>query len=393
MPTSWIAAVTLFSPLAGPTAVSAQSALVVDAVSGKPLWSRNADEIRYPASTTKIMTGLLLLENTRPDDIIVAPPDIDKVGESSMNLKPGERVTARDMLYAIMLRSANDGCVAIAHHISGSVPKFAALMNERARQLGARNTQFNNPNGLNDNLHVTTAEDLALIAREAMRYPEFREVVRTKKYEITRSINQKDRMMINRNKWLAKDATADGIKTGYTRPAGLCYVGSATRNGFRVITSILKSENWQVDHKAMLDWSYRHYRVLEKWTPGEVVGKIAVEGGSVAEVPVFVGTHGHVVGREGSSPAERRIEPFPDLKAPIVAKQRLGEMVVVDADGYEQRVPVYAKEPVDRQTPLGGILNGGTLVMGTTFVGAYFWLRRRLRRPRTYARHRSLGLR
>ena len=393
MPASWIAAVALTPGFAGPVGVSAQSALIIDAMSGKPLWSRNADDPRYPASTTKIMTALLLIENTRPTDIIIAPVGIDKIGESSMNLKPGEQVSARDMLYAIMLRSANDGCVAIAHHISGSVPAFVELMNKRALEIGATNTTFNNPNGLNDNLHITTAEDLALIGREAMRYPEFREVVRTKKYEITRSINQKDRMMVNRNKWLAKDSTADGIKTGYTRPAGLCYVGSATRNGYRVITSILKSENWQVDHKAMLSWTYKNYREIEKWTPGEVVGSVPIQDGDRAEVPAFVATNGHVVGRADSRPATREIVPEPDLKAPIVVKQRVGTLRVTDSDGHVQEVPIYAKEPVGKRSPIGSILNGGTLVMGSTFLGAFLWLRRRWKRPsRTYARNRTFGI-
>ena len=190
--------------------ISAKSAIIIDAGSGKVLWERDADVLRYPASTTKIMTGMLLLERCLPDDLITAPVGIDKVPPSSMHLKPNEQVSAKDMLYALMLRSANDGAVAVADHVSGSIPAFAELMNERAREIGCRSTHFHNPNGLNDPEHVTTARDLAMIAREAMKYEAFREVVRTRKYQIQRTINQKDLFMVTRNRWLYKDSTADG---------------------------------------------------------------------------------------------------------------------------------------------------------------------------------------
>ena len=143
-----IASLTLTaSALSSALDVSAKTAIVIDASSGKVLWSKNPESSMYPASTTKIMTGLLLVEHCKPNDIITAPYDIETIKEASMHLKPGERVTAHDMLYAIMLRSANDGCYAIAKHISGSVEAFAKLMNERARQVGCSNTHFVNPNG------------------------------------------------------------------------------------------------------------------------------------------------------------------------------------------------------------------------------------------------------
>ena len=240
--------------------VSAPSAVIISAETGQVLWSKDAESPRFPASTTKIMTALLLIEHCGPDDIITAPLGIKDVKESSMHLEEGEKVTAHDMLYALLLRSANDGCVAVADHISGSVPAFAALMNERAKQLGCTHTHFDNPNGLNDPNHTISAHDLALIAREAMRHPEFRDVVKEYKHRITRSINQKDTWMVSHNKWLKKDATADGIKTGWTVPAGHCYVGSATRRGFRLITVVMHSDHWQEDHKKMLHWAYSTFQ-------------------------------------------------------------------------------------------------------------------------------------
>ena len=205
---------------AAPQPVGALSATAIDAASGKVLWSKDPDAPRFPASTTKIMTGLLLAERLKPTDTITAPWDVALVKESSMHLKPFERLSARDMLTALMLRSANDGCYAVAVRLAGSVDKFADMMNARAKEIGCTGTHFHNPNGLNDPQHYTTAHDLALIGREAMRNPLFASVVKTYKARIDRSINVKDEWMVNHDKRLLKDPTCDGIKTGWTVPAG-----------------------------------------------------------------------------------------------------------------------------------------------------------------------------
>jgi len=261
--------------------VSAASAIAIDAESGKILWQKNADASRFPASTTKIMTAMLLIENCTADEVIVAPPDIEKVGESSMHLKPGERITAADMLYALMLRSANDGCVAVADHIAGSVPKFVEMMNAKAKALGCTNTHFDNPNGLNDPKHTTTAHDLALIARAAMRYPIFEQVVRTTKHVIKRDPKiSRDDLMFNHDKLLMKDPSADGIKTGWTIPAGRCFVGSATRDGYRVITVVLKSQDWQKDDQILLNWAFADHNREYAFRPGQMLGPLPVEGGT-----------------------------------------------------------------------------------------------------------------
>jgi D-alanyl-D-alanine carboxypeptidase (penicillin-binding protein 5/6) len=188
-----------------------------------------------------------------------------------MNLKPGEKLTSRDLLYAIMLRSANDGCYAAAVHVAGSQAKFVEMMNARARQIGCTTAHFANPHGLTAAGHKLSARDLALIGREAMKFPSFREVVRTQKWVVTRSINQKDKQFYNRNRYLRQDPTADGIKTGFTTPAGQCYVGSATRNGYRLITAILGSKNHRKDHAALLNWGYANYQPFRWFAKDETV--------------------------------------------------------------------------------------------------------------------------
>ncbi len=374
--------------------VSAKTAIVIDASSGKVLWSKNPDSSMYPASTTKIMTGLLLVEHCRPDEIITAPPDIETVRESSMHLKPGEKVTARDMLYAIMLRSANDGCYAIAKHISGSVEAFSKLMNERARQVGCTNTHFHNPNGLNDLEHTTTAHDLALMARAAMKYPEFREAVRTYKYSISRSINTKDCVMINHDKWLKKDPTADGVKTGFTVPAGHCFVGSATRNGFRVITVVMKSDHWQQDHQELLNWAFNSFEKKRKITSGSIVGTLKIPGSNLKPISVAIAQEAYTLGEIGKGDVDYRatVVASPNLKAPIRKGERVGELVLKDSDGWLQKIPVVANSDVKAASVMQMVPGNSTssfIFGGALFVGVVIVQGRKRRRIKYYGRTTS----
>ena len=364
--------------------VNAQSAIILDEVSGKVLWSKDPDTQRFPASTTKIMTALLLIERCLPDEVIVAPKDIEKIGGASLHLKPGERVTVKEMLHAIMLRSANDGCVAAAVHIAGSVEAFSKLMNDRARQIGCKNTRFNNPNGLNDDLHVTTARDLALIAREAMKYPVFRDIVKKRKYTISRSVNVKDVRLVSKNKYLDMDPTADGIKTGFTNPAGHCFVGSATRDGYRLITVVLKSEDWKKDHAALLDWGFgTHERALIA-KAGQEVAKLEVEGARES-VPVTVPQDAYQVLAKKHA-ANLVVQPFPDrnIEAPIKQGQKMGVIRFSDEDGWEQTLPMVALISVDRGTSPFTLF----LLVGGVGSGAY-WLKKRTRRGGVFAKTRK----
>lgn len=327
--------------------VSAQSAIVIDAVSGKILYSKNADTLRFPASTTKVMTGMLLVEHCTPDEEIVAPPDIETVKEASMHLRPGEKVKAKDMLYAIMLRSANDGCYATAIHIAGSVPKFADMMNQRALEAGCTHTHFANPNGLHDKNHYTTAHDLAMIGRAAMRYQWFRDAVKTIKIKINRSVNWQDLWMINHDKWLRKDPTADGIKTGWTIPAGRCFVGSASRQGWRVITVVMKCQDWQKDHQALLDWSFKTFAKHDEVKVGELVGEVPVTGGMQTKVQLATDESAYAVEKRGQAVhPTRTLNIPPSQSAPISKGQHIGELILKDSDGFEQKIPLVATSDV-----------------------------------------------
>lgn len=331
--------------------VSAQSAAIFDEASGRMLWSKNADVLRYPASTTKIMTALLLIERCRPEEIIVAPKDTETVTNSSMHLRPGEKVSARDMLYAILLRSANDACHAVAVHIAGSDREFAKLMNQRAKQIGCKDPRFNNPHGLNDDKHLVSARDLGLIACEAMKYPEFRQAVKQKKYRVERSANQEDLWMINHNKALWHDPTTDGIKTGYTVPAGRCFVGSATRNGFRLITVILNSQDWKADHSAMLKWAFANYRVEKVADKGAVAGSVPVSGGQAAAAPaVLAGGLRVAVPKNQPDHLKQTVRYFERLQAPLRKGDMVGVWTVADGKGWQRSINLVAGAAVEPMT-------------------------------------------
>lgn len=320
-------------------------AAVIEERTGKYLWGRDPNTPRYPASTTKIMTTLLMLEKCAPEDVITAPSDVTKVRESSMNLRPGEGVRVKNMAYALMLRSANDGCYATAVHVAGSVGAFADMMNARAREIGCQNTHFSNPNGLHNSDHSTTPFDLCLIGREAMKREDFREVVKTKKFVIERSMNFADRMMENHNKILWLDSTADGVKTGWTIPAGHTYVGSATRDGMRIIDSLMYAEKWKDDQKRIMDWAFSEYELKTEMEKGPVPASLLTGAGLECEAELRETAYACV--HKSGDMVETTVE-VADGARPYRTGDRVGNLVIKDKDGFVQKKPIYAtsNEPV-----------------------------------------------
>src|SRR5687767_2699840 len=219
------------APAAAPAAplCKASSAIVVDAATGAVLWEKNARVRRPVASTTKILTAAMVLESGRLDDVVGFSEKARLTEYGNLNVKPGEKFKMRDLLYAILLRSSNDSCVAVGEHLAGSAGQFARWMTEKAHQLGAVDTNFVTTNGLFHPQHFSTAQDLAIITRYAIQNPDFNQVVATKERFINRTINTKDTLIRNHNKFLSKYAGADGVKTGYVRQSGRCLVASSTR--------------------------------------------------------------------------------------------------------------------------------------------------------------------
>lgn len=241
-------------------AISAQSSVLIDGTSGRVLYEHNAYEKLPMASTTKIMTGLLACESGKLDETVKASPFASGTEGSSLWLKVGEKLTLEELTYGLMLKSGNDAAVAIAEYLGGSIDAFALLMNKRAREIGAVNTNFVNPHGLDAEGHYTTAYDLALIAKEAMKNEKFREIVSTKTYSIPMEGEKWDRALKNHNKLLWQYEGCTGIKTGFTKKSGRCLVSCAEKNGMHLICVTLNAPNDWKDHKELLDYGFSKYK-------------------------------------------------------------------------------------------------------------------------------------
>ncbi len=238
---------------------AARCAIVIDSESGNTLYSKNPDERRGMASTTKIMTALVAIENGNIDQEFTIPKEAVGIEGSSVYLKEGEKLTLRELLYCLLLESGNDSAVAIAYFVGGGLEAFVALMNERAEELGLKDTHFANPHGLSDENHYTTARELAIITAEAMKYPLFCEIVATKTFSVRYDGAENGRHLTNHNKLLFNYQNATGVKTGYTKLDGKCLVSSAESDGKRFICVSLQDAFPNATHKALLENAFTEY--------------------------------------------------------------------------------------------------------------------------------------
>ncbi|MGB9798011.1 MAG: D-alanyl-D-alanine carboxypeptidase family protein [bacterium] len=252
--------------------ISAKSAILMDYSTGRVLWAKNEKEELPPASLTKMLTAILVLEKGNLDDVVEVGGDISRVEPTCLGLKKGEKITVRDLLTALLVRSANDAALALAEYLAGSEGKFVAMMNEKAKEIGALNSNFVNCHGLHHPLHYSTAYDLALIARYALSNPIFASLVSLKRAEIKVWNNEKERKVVleSTNKLLSLYPYANGIKTGYTREAGRCLAASARKDGWQLIAVVLNSNDVWKDAQLLFEYGFnlfRHSFVARKGIP------------------------------------------------------------------------------------------------------------------------------
>ena len=234
--------------------VSAKSSALYNPDTKSFIYERNANERLPMASTTKIMTGLIAIEMLDLSEVISVPKEAVGTEGSSLYLKENDELTAKDLIYGVLLQSANDAATVLAMRISGSVADFADLMTKRAEQIGATSTQFKNPHGLDAEEHYTTAHDLSLIAAEALSNKTFKEIVGTYKYSFT--LGEQPRTIVNHNKLLKSYDGCIGVKTGYTKKSGRCLVSASKKDGITLVAVTLNDPDDWTDHKNMLDYGY-----------------------------------------------------------------------------------------------------------------------------------------
>lgn len=289
-----------------PPAVSADSAVLIDATTGQVLYGKNMDAAYPPASTTKIMTALLTLENCNLDDVVTVGKNPPLADGSKIYIFEGEKITVRDLLYGLILVSANDCAEALAEYISGSLDKFAEKMNARALELGCKDTNFVNPSGLFNPNHKTSAKDLALIMRQLVMNSEYEKIATTQSYKIAPTNKSTlERPLWNENKLIQKGSKyyyegCEGGKTGYTVQSDHSYVASATRNGHRLIVALVhdKNKTFFDDAPALLNYGFNNFDLVKLYNKGDLVSNYKKNG---IEIPLLANENIYYVNEKGST--------------------------------------------------------------------------------------------
>ena len=321
--------------------VEALGAVLMDFDTGRVLWEKDARKPLAMASTTKIMTCIVALENADLQSKVIVSKRAASAPDVQMHLQAGEEIALEALLYAMMLQSSNDAAVAVAEHIGGTVEEFCRLMTEKAAAIGAEDTVFETPNGLDGENHHSTAYDLAVIARYALQNETFAQIIRT--YAYTAVSSRTTYAVTNKNRLLSELNGASGIKTGFTGKAGHCFVGAAERNGLRLISVVLgsgwgahgKEQKW-VDTKRLMEYgfaSYEHAKVLEA---GSDAGRIDVERSKTVALDLYYAQNVSLP----MTPAEKEsIEIVPRIpqavRAPIAAGDVVGAAdIYIDGARY-----------------------------------------------------------
>lgn len=325
--------------------LSGEGAILIDFDSGAVLYEKNMHQKLYPASTTKIMTAILAIEYGMMDDIVTVDPEVIGLTKGShIALDYDEEMSFRDLIYALMTASANDAALALGKHVSGSLPAFIDLMNEKAKELGAHNTNFVNPNGLHDDNHYTTAYDLSLIAKYAMSNETFREFASKSSYTIEPT-NKKDepRYLFSTNSFFygSENISLNGVttpvkydgvicgKTGYTPNAKNCLVTLAERNGQYLLTVVLKSDGKEVyaDTHKLLNYGFNNFSSMIVGHANEFIDNVKIENGTLPYASIVIDKDVKYTMKANSlDKVERKISINEDINAPLSKGDVVGKV-------------------------------------------------------------------
>lgn len=327
--------------------LSAQAAVLIDARNGAILYEKNAFLQRDPASTTKIMTALLVIEHGHLGKIVTVSRRSDNTPGSSLHIQTNHRYTRLDLLRGMLLKSGNDASVALAESDSGTMERFVAKMNRKAQELGAFNTSYENTHGLTRSGHYSSAYDLALITRAALRLPIFREIVRSKAMDITEVSRHRTHTIHNTNQLLYGFPGADGVKTGTTDAAGRCLVASATRDHRQLIAVVLNSQSRWSDAGRLLQWGFTATKTLKAVSPNRTLMRVKVLGtrnpnltmGIESRQVLWVDTGSH-------DPITTAVRVPKTLKAPIYRNRAVGWVTVASRIQPPTRAALYPEHTV-----------------------------------------------
>lgn len=336
---------------------SAQSAVLMDADTGTVIAEKNKDTKLPPASITKIMTMLLIMEaidkgNIKMDEKVRVSEYAASMGGSQIFLEPGEEMTVQEMLKGIAMASGNDASVAMAEKIAGSEENFVQMMNERAQQLGMQNTHFSNCNGLPVANHYTTANDIAVMSRELLKHEGITKF--TGAYQdYLRKESPNPFWLVNTNKLVRFYSGADGLKTGYTSEAKFCLSATAKRDNLRVVAVVLGEPNTKTRNAEvtkLFDYAFAQYTNYPLFKSGDSLGNFTVNKGQVSTVPLVAKQNYSILMKKGTATDNIRheLQMEPNLRAPITMGQPIGKIVVYNGDNVLTEYPLESPVAVDK---------------------------------------------
>ena len=333
----------------------AKSAVLIERDTGAVLYDKNSHERLPPASMTKIMTMILIMEAIQEgrlhwNDKVRASEKAASMGGSQVFLEPGEEMTVKEMLKAIAVGSANDASIAMAEHIAGSEEEFVKMMNKKAKELGLKDTKFQNPTGLPAKGHYSSAYDMAMMAKELLKYPQITKY--TGLYEsYLRENTDKKFWLVNTNKLVKHYPGVDGLKTGFTNDAKYCLTATAKKNNMRVIAVVFgaptpKSRNTQIS--KMLDYAFARYETSPIYGQGETLGQVKISKGKKSKIDAKTAESVSVLIKKGEAlnKLQRDIHLKKDIKAPVHKGDKIGELVLKKDGKILSKTPLISEENV-----------------------------------------------
>lgn len=341
-----------------PGTIYSKGSVLIEKESKRVLYEKNAHEKMAMASTTKIMTCIVAIESGKLDEIVTVSGRAARAPKVKLNLKTGEKQKLGDLLYSLMLESHNDTAVAIAEHVGGSVEEFCAMMTEKAKVIGAENTCFETPNGLDGQSHYSTPYDMALIAAYALDNPEFVKIINTPQIEIptTQVEGSKKHALINKNRFLSQYEGAEGVKTGYTSKAGHCFVGAVKKEDMELI-GVALGAGWDSKGKSrkytdvikLMNYGYNNYKKYKVLDKGEEKGSVKVTNGKVEDVTLYVDeTVILPLTEHEKETIELKKTVTDELQAPIDENQAVGKVEVICDGKVLKKVDLLASQKVDK---------------------------------------------
>ncbi|GHU54648.1 serine-type D-Ala-D-Ala carboxypeptidase [Clostridia bacterium] len=346
--------------------VEAIGAVLLDGATGRVLWAKNADKPLAMASTTKIMTAVLALEYGKPDEIVTVSKRAASAPEVNMDLRVHEEIKLQYLIYALMLQSSNDAAVAISEHIGGSVENFCAMMTKRAAELGATDTVFETPNGLDSGDHHSTAHDMALITRYALSLEGFLPLINTSNF--TAESSKGTHYIVNKNRLLNEYEGANGVKTGFTGKAGHCFVGSARRGDMQLISVVLASgwggkgreQKW-LDTKEILNYGFDNYKYSAIIHAGDPAGALSVSRSKTPSITLCFADEVILPLRADETSKVAVDKNYPvTIKAPVQKGQAVGTASIKIDKAEVAEVDIITKEGAERhdlKTSLEKVVN------------------------------------